>query len=212
MEIDGCMAYLLCNDNQIVRFDLKNIDATNPNSTKDKLEIKVIHQTTSIPCYYISKRYIHVMADYQYARINKVTQAVSMLDYNHIAKTFTCLIGGDQYANTVYSTSMYLISITSTSLKVIDIISLDHRSSMLTRLLLACRLADINVVVRIEESQDILYMYGSLKRKLHLINMHKNSTDDGHFRALSCMYDSKNRRLVVVCKQSFQSRPYALTY
>ena len=65
MEIDGCMAYLLCNDNQLVRFDLKNIDATNPYSTTDKLEIKVIYQTKIMPCYYISKRYIHVMAEHQ---------------------------------------------------------------------------------------------------------------------------------------------------
>ena len=134
-----------------------------------------------------------------------------MFDYSDTAKTFTCMIAGDRYAYIVDNTSMYLILITSMSLKVIDSIKLDHQSSMVTRLLLACQLADIDVVVRIEESQGIVYMYGSLKRRLHLINMHKNSADNGPFRALGCIYDSKNRRLVV-CKESFQSRSYVLTY
>ena len=198
MEIDGCMAYLLCNDNQLVRFDLKkNFTATNPNSTTDKLEIKVIYQTKIMPCYYISKRYIHVMAEHQNVRINKATQTVTMAVSRQAsiitATHISCMAGGDRHAYAADGKRLYMTSSTA------------------TRSLLACRLAGVGVVVRVEEDQGVVYVYASLKRKLCLMDMLEADYESPSYRVLGCMYDQRNRRLVV-SKEYYWSRSYAITY
>ena len=48
------MAYVMCDQNRLVRLNLKHIDALNPKATEDMLDIKVVYQSNSHAIFYVA--------------------------------------------------------------------------------------------------------------------------------------------------------------
>ena len=75
------MAYLMCDQNRLVRLNLEHINSVNPKATKDKLKAKVLYQSNKHAIFYVAYKHLYVMSDNKLTKIDKISLAAKA-DYS----------------------------------------------------------------------------------------------------------------------------------
>ena len=167
------MAYLMCEQNKLVRFNLKHIDPLNPKATEDKLDIKVVYQSNSHVIFYVACKHVYVMSDNKLTKIDKTSLKAKEYDQQIDGDAILRIVGDDHYIYAMSGATMHLLAISQNSVTKLDSIVSKTFDSALTRMLIPCQFRGVNFVVRLHESPVVISVYASLRKKLHIILEHK---------------------------------------
>ena len=203
------MAYLMCEQNKLVRFNLKHIDPLNPKATADKLDIKVVYQSNSHAIFYVACKHVYVMSDNKLTKIDKTSLKAKEYDQQIEGDAIYRIVGDDHHIYAMSGATMHLLAISQNSVTKLDSIVSKTFDSALTRMLIPCQFRGVNFVVRLHESPVVISVYASLRKKLHIILEHKVDTNND--QVLGGIYDHETER-IIISLEYHGSQTFKLTY
>ena len=203
------MAYIMCNENRLIRLNLKHIDPNNPKSTTDKLDVKIIHRSDKVACFYVAHTHVYVMADNMLTRIDKRSLAVKNYPARIPGDIITRIVGNDQYAYGVCGNSLQLLGICGSVATSLSSVVAAKYSSDKTRLLIPGQFRGVNFVIRLHETPVAISIYAALKHKLHIILEHV--IEPASSRVLGGIYDEKIES-IIISQETGKSQVIQLVY